>query len=195
MAGADRLSHFIIFSSPPWHDQSIDLTLSMSWFYRACVHFVWQYVWRCTGRRSRLLVGMFIRGFSYVIFATCILGYRSLLGTEVGYVAALGQWRNQRTDQSIAPSCCDCRLHRLSQSPPSCKSKPLLIPESKEDHQWRLGGMLSMVTGKESPSPSGATEAGAAQAQVDGVVRFSRFWLTKHLILSTYMIARLPILL
>lgn len=51
-----------------------------------------------------------------------------------------------------------------------------------------------MVTGKESPSPSGATEAGAAQAQVDGVVRFSRVWLTKQ---TPYYIeiARLPILL
>lgn len=41
-------------------------------------------------------------------------------------------------------------------------SKPLLIPESKEDHQWRLGGMLQMVTGKETPSTGTTGEGGAA---------------------------------
>lgn len=45
-------------------------------------------------------------------------------------------------------------------------SKPLYIAESKEDHQWRLGGVLSMVTGKESPSPGGAGDGGVAQTQV-----------------------------
>ncbi|CAM9115178.1 unnamed protein product, partial [Hapterophycus canaliculatus] len=53
----------------------------------------------------------------------------------------------------------------LRHSPPSCMSKPLLIPESKEDHQWRLGGMLQMVTGKDIPSPGTAGEGGVAQAQ------------------------------
>lgn len=53
----------------------------------------------------------------------------------------------------------------LLQSPPSCMSKPLLIPESKEDHQWRLGGLLQRVNGKDMPSPGAAGE-GVAQTQV-----------------------------
>ena len=51
------------------------------------------------------------------------------------------------------------------QSPPSCMSKPLLIPESKEDHQWRLGGLLQRVNGKEMPSPGNVGES-VSQTQV-----------------------------
>ena len=47
-------------------------------------------------------------------------------------------------------------------------SKPLLIPESKEDNQWRLGGLLQRVNGKEISSPGAAGEGGAAQVQVRG---------------------------
>ncbi|CAM9307283.1 unnamed protein product [Ectocarpus sp. 12 AP-2014] len=60
----------------------------------------------------------------------------------------------------------------LRHSPPSCMSKPLLIPESKEDHQWRLGGMLQMVTGKETPS-TGTTGEGGAAPQVRRVTNQS----------------------
>lgn len=77
-------------------------------------------------------------------------------------------------------SCRRVRLHPLDpahrstfqlQSPPSCMSKPLLIPESKEDHQWRLGGLLQRVNGKEMPSPSAVGE-GVAQTQVGWNFRF-----------------------
>ncbi len=67
-----------------------------------------------------------------------------------------------------------CPLHLLQlsyfllQSPPSCYSKPLLIPELKEDHQWRLGGLLQRVNGKEISSPSAAGEGGVTQVQVGG---------------------------
>lgn len=77
-------------------------------------------------------------------------------------------WQIKRLNIEEGSHLLVCCLWRFdcTQSPPSCMSRSLLIPESKEDHQWRLGGMLSMVTGKDQPSPSAAGESNTTQAQV-----------------------------
>lgn len=82
------------------------------------------------------------------------------------------------------------RIFRM-QSPPSCMSKPLLIPESKEDHQWRLGGLLQRVNGKEMPSP-GAAGDGAAQTQVGWTFRSLLFLSLKWQRLLVCTMHRVP---
>ncbi|CAM9451184.1 unnamed protein product, partial [Phaeothamnion confervicola] len=58
----------------------------------------------------------------------------------------------------------------LSQSPPSCISKGVLVPLPKDESQWTVGGVLSMIvsTGADDQYPYGSGTYGAAPGRGGG---------------------------